>query len=66
MSQQNVESMRRSYEAFNLALSTGDDLRPLMENIDLAKYGKTRTPPETPIPTEIPAKRPDSEAAAHD
>ena len=31
---QNVESMRRSYEAFNLALSTGDDLRPLMENID--------------------------------
>ena len=31
-----------------------------------AKYGKTRTPPETPIPTEIPAKRPDSEAAAHD
>ena len=34
MSQENVESMRRSYEAFNLALSTGDDLRPLMENID--------------------------------
>ena len=26
--------MRRSYEAFNLALSTGNDLRPLMANID--------------------------------
>ena len=34
MSHETVESMRRSYEAFNLALSTGDDLRPLMDNID--------------------------------
>src|SRR5215216_6196557 len=34
MSQENVESMRQSYEAMNLALARGEDLLPLMENID--------------------------------
>ena len=34
MSQEDVESMRRSYEALNQALSTGDDLLSLMEGID--------------------------------
>lgn len=34
MSQENIEAMRRSYEAMNSALATGEDLLPLMENVD--------------------------------
>ncbi|MGA6947996.1 MAG: nuclear transport factor 2 family protein [Solirubrobacterales bacterium] len=34
MSQENVETMRRSYEAMNSALASGEDLLPLMEGID--------------------------------
>jgi ketosteroid isomerase-like protein len=34
MSQEAVESMRRSYEAMNRALASGEDLLPLMEGVD--------------------------------
>jgi hypothetical protein len=34
MSQENVEAMRESYEMLNLALASGEDLRPLMDGLD--------------------------------
>ena len=34
MSQEAVESMRRSYEALNQALGSGEDLRPLLDDLD--------------------------------
>jgi ketosteroid isomerase-like protein len=34
LSTENIEAMRRSYEAMNSALATGEDLLPLMENVD--------------------------------
>ena len=34
MSQEAVESMRRSYEALNQALASGEDLLPLMDDLD--------------------------------
>jgi ketosteroid isomerase-like protein len=34
MSEENVETMRKGYEALNSALASGEDLVPLMESID--------------------------------
>ena len=34
MSQDAVEAMRKSYEALNLALASGEDLLPLMDDLD--------------------------------
>jgi hypothetical protein len=34
MSRENVERLRRNYEALNQALATGQDLAPLMDDID--------------------------------
>jgi ketosteroid isomerase-like protein len=36
MSQENVEFVRQGYEAINLAIASGEDLLPLMENINIA------------------------------
>jgi hypothetical protein len=36
MSRENVEIVRQGYEAINLAIASGEDLLPLMENINIA------------------------------
>jgi ketosteroid isomerase-like protein len=36
MSRENVEVVRQGYEAINLAIASGEDLLPLMENINIA------------------------------
>jgi len=66
------QQSNRHHHASGGSRTRGTTKRPTDAEVGLftrhptAKYGKTRTPPETPIPTEIPAKQTDSEAAAHD